>query len=100
MTQLTPRAEQRAKARQKRDLTIEDVARLLPGKRWGLMTKAQRMNRIAYIARIERHGTSCEKLARRLGGIYGLGCFVFLPEVPPTGRKLTGQTRKPQGNSR
>lgn len=97
--ELTGRAGQRQKARLKRDLTIEDVARLLPGKRWGQMTKAQRKNRMAYIARIERHGTSCEKLARRLGGIYGLGCFVFLPEVPTIGRKPTGQTRKPQGTS-
>ncbi len=77
----TPRAHLRRAAREDADLTLEQVVRALPGKRWGLLTKAQRLNRISYIRRIERAGTPCEKMARRLAAIYRCSHFLFLLEA-------------------
>ncbi|MBW3635018.1 MAG: hypothetical protein KY445_00960 [Armatimonadetes bacterium] len=77
----TPRAQLRRAAREAAGLTLENVARALPGKRWGLLTKAQRKNREAYLVRIERQGTPCEKTARRLAALYDCSHFLFLLEA-------------------
>jgi transcriptional regulator with XRE-family HTH domain len=78
----TPRAILRGAARLDAGLTLESVARALPGKRWALLSKAQRKNRVSYIARIERAGTPCEKMARRLAALYDCSHFLFLLEAP------------------
>lgn len=88
----SPRAQLRCEARAEAGLTLENVARALPGKRWGLLTPAQRKNRASYIARIERAGTPCEKMARRLAVIYSCSHFLFLLE--PAAGSPQGQNKR------
>lgn len=99
---MTPEAEAAAKRRELRQaireekgLTLEQIARSLPGVRWGDLKPSQRKNRIDYVSRIERYGTPCEKLARRLAAIYGTGHFLFLSsaETKPSGQEENRRTR-------
>lgn len=85
MPLVLPRAAFRQSAREESGLTLEDVAKRLPGKRWFLLRPEQKKNRISYLRRVELNGTPCEKLARRLGALYGCSCYLFLLDTPSGG---------------
>ena len=92
---LSRRAQMRRSSRAAQGLTLIDIAKRLPGKRWSARTEKNKRNRIAYLARIERHGTPCQKTALRLARFYDLSPYLFLPdgreqfegETQPTGRR-------------
>lgn len=71
--------QMRRSLRAEAGLTLVDVAKRLPGRRWSQRTDKEKRNRVAYLARIERNGTACHKMAVRLGRLYRCSPYLFLP---------------------
>lgn len=96
---LSRRAQMRRSSRVAQGITLVDIAKALPGKRWSARTDKNKRNRVSYLARIERHGTPCRKTALRLARFYDCSPYLFLPdgreqfegETQLTGRRVSAR---------